>query len=246
MDTPAGRPDGGALLLFDIDGTLLNAAGCGLRAIDRAMRELYGIDRASAGVEFAGCTDLAIWQGVFTQRGLGVERFHADRPAIETAYLRLLHDELGNRGVTVLPGYPGLLDACRDRGWELGLLTGNFRAGGYAKLAAGRLDGYFPFGGFGDSHTSREPLYELAVTAARTTAGCDVPPKQMLVIGNTLHDLRCARTGGARAVLVATGLVAAATLRAAQPDLFCDSFADVDATVSGFAALLAAAGPAHA
>ena len=226
------------LWLFDIDGTLLNAAGCGLRAIDRAMRELYGVGDASAGVDFAGRTDLAIWQGVFAKCGLGPARFHADRATIEATYLRLLHDELSRHGVTVLPGFPELLDAGRDRGWTLGLLTGNFRAGGHAKLAAGGLDGYFALGGFGDNNTEREPLYGLALADARRHAGRDFPPRRVLVIGDTLHDLRCARAGGAHAVLVATGLVPAAALRAAQPDLYCDDFADVTAVVERFAGLL--------
>ncbi len=216
------------LLLFDIDGTLLDAAGSGLRALDRVMAETYGATAASTGVEFVGCTDLSIWHGVFDKCGLGTERFAQDRGLLEERYLTLLQEELAVRQVRVMAGYPALLDECAARGLTVGLLTGNLRRGGYAKLVATGLDGYFPFGGFGDDDTDRAALLPRALAAAQAHTGVMFAPAETVLIGDTLHDYRCARSGGAKVLLVATGHVPAGVLRAAQPDLYFD-----DCSVTG-------------
>ena len=38
------------LLLFDIDQTLINTGGAGLRALDRACNKLYGLEHAMLGI----------------------------------------------------------------------------------------------------------------------------------------------------------------------------------------------------
>ena len=50
----------------------------------------------------------------------------------------------------------------------------------------------------------------------------------MTIIGDTPHDVDCARACGAVAVAVATGLYPADELAACAPDLLFGDFADVD------------------
>ncbi len=54
---------------------------------------------------------------------------------------------------------------------------------------------------------------------------------EVTVIGDTPRDVACARAIGARAVIVATGLVAREELLAAEPDVILESFEDVESTL---------------
>ena len=55
--------------------------------------------------------------------------------------------------------------------------------------------------------------------------------EEVTVIGDTPRDVACARAIGARAVIVATGLVSREELLAAEPDIILESFADVEGTL---------------
>jgi phosphoglycolate phosphatase-like HAD superfamily hydrolase len=84
----------------------------------------------------------------------------------------------------------------------LGLATGNFEPAAWAKLRRGGLDRYFSFGGFGSDHSDRAELTRIAVSRGRLLAGDGAPA---LVVGDTIHDVRCSRAAGAACLAVATG-----------------------------------------
>jgi phosphoglycolate phosphatase-like HAD superfamily hydrolase len=106
----------------------------------------------------------------------------------------------------VLPGVREILEhlrACPDV-CSL-LLTGNTEAGGHAKLRHYGLDAYFAHGAFADGLADRPAIARRALTRARELLGPDLPAGRTYVIGDTPHDIRCAREIGARAIAVATG-----------------------------------------
>jgi len=45
------------IVLFDIDGTLLNCHGAGKRAIGEAIKSVFGFGGFPEGYSLAGCTD---------------------------------------------------------------------------------------------------------------------------------------------------------------------------------------------
>jgi HAD superfamily hydrolase (TIGR01549 family) len=184
------------LYLFDIDGTLLHAHGSGRGAFDAVMAERHGVVDASAGIRYGGKTDPAIVDEIFAAR-LGRAPTAAERDAFLDAYIPRLRTMLAEQGVEVLPGVVEALGFLQGKA-RLGVATGNIRAGAQAKLEAAGLAHWFDLGGYGcDSHLRPE----LVATAIRRAGPCD----EVIVVGDTIHDISAARACGATVCAVATG-----------------------------------------
>jgi phosphoglycolate phosphatase len=189
------------LYLFDIDGTLLHARRSGSRAFNAVFADHHGIERACEGMRFGGKTDPALIDELFALR-LGRPATEAERAAFLDAYLARLGGYLADGGVEVIAGVGDALAWLAARpDVLLGVATGNVRAGAEAKLAAAGLAGYFALGGYGSDSHARAELVATAIARARQRA--DIA--EVVVVGDTVHDISAARVCGALACAVATG-----------------------------------------
>ncbi len=189
------------LYLFDIDGTLLHAHASGRSAFDAVFSELHGIDDASEGIRYGGKTDPMIIDEIFVARR-GRAGTPEEHERFLTAYLPRLRQLLADQGVTVLDGVLETLDflsARRDT--SLAVATGNVREGAHAKLSAARLDRWFGFGGFGCDSRVRAELVAKAIERGRERHAV----REVVVVGDTVHDIAAARACGATVCAVATG-----------------------------------------
>lgn len=200
----AGRP--AKLLLFDIDGTLIQTGAAGLAGFSRAFREVFGHDDDLSRVDFAGATDSDIIRQLFALHGVDQTAENAQR--FRAAYFPALREILPQRNGFVLPGVPDLLEALAGRDdVQLALLTGNFAESARLKLSHYGLWDYFPFGAFADDSADRNQLGPVALSRARDFRGGAAfdPPADVWIIGDTPKDIACARAFGARVLAVATG-----------------------------------------
>ena len=188
------------LYLFDIDGTLLHAAGSGRAAFDAVMAELHGVANASEGIRYGGKTDHAIIDEIFVAR-LGRSATEHERSAFIDAYIPKLHELLEVKGVEVLGGVIETLRYLATQPVRLGVATGNVRSGADAKLGAAGLADWFDVGGYGCDSIVRAELVAKAIERGRD--GRDV--REVVVVGDTIHDIAAARACGATVVAVATG-----------------------------------------
>jgi phosphoglycolate phosphatase-like HAD superfamily hydrolase len=213
------------LLLWDIDGTLIDSSGAGMRALATALRKTFSINGSTDGVEYAGRTDRWIMRQIFAKYDLPASPENFDRYA--DGYIAVLPDELGSSACRVLPGVRDLLEAssCRP-GVAQGLLTGNIRRGAQVKLGHHGLWDYFPFGAFADDSEQRNDLGPHALRRARERHGSDFPPSRTWIIGDTPHDIACARAIGARALAVGTGQHSVEELGKHAPDALLPDLAD--------------------
>ena len=221
------------VLLFDIDGTLLLTGGAGRRAIQLAMREAFGVDRA-ADVPIHGSTDRGIARDLFRAHGLADDGPAWDR--FREAYLVQLESILAGCDPTALAGVPKLLEQLVDReGYGVGLLTGNVRRGARLKLDRYELTSFFDrhqaevWGGFGDEHPERDDVARAAFAGLCRQFGESDCDDRVWVIGDTPSDIRCARAIGARVIAVATGATPLEELASLRPDAALPSLADADA-----------------
>lgn len=215
------------IVLFDIDGTLLNAHGAGRRAFERAFSEVTGLNDAITQVDFRGMTDLGILAAGFTAKGLQADSEASKR--ILLRYLTLLEQELlGQRSAMLLPGAIALLD------WiestlplaAIGLGTGNVEAGAYAKLRAVGLADRFSFGGFGSDHVERHEILRVGAERGASRHNTDRMNCRTLVIGDTLRDVSAALAIGAECIAVGTSGVEISTLKAAGAHLAVPTLED--------------------
>jgi phosphoglycolate phosphatase-like HAD superfamily hydrolase len=190
----------GVVYLFDIDGTLLRAGGAGARAFDRVMVTLHAVERASEGTLFGGKTDPWIIDQIY-RRHLGRAASDADVAAFIDCYLPLLEDELLRKPPRVLPAVVSTLDALADLAL-LGVATGNVERGADIKLRAAGLTGRFRFGGYGSDARDRAALVAIAIERARALAPDHT---EVVVVGDTIHDIAAARACAATVCAVTTG-----------------------------------------
>ena len=133
----------------------------------------------------------------------------------------------------IMPGVRELLDALSSRpDVLLGLLTGNIEEGARAKLEPFGLNGYFPSGGFSSDHRDRSEIARLAHEKTSRHAGAVIPPGRVSVLGDTEHDISCARANGFRAIAVYSGWVPHDRLAAAHPDFLFEDLSDLPSVLS--------------
>lgn len=206
------------VLLFDIDGTLLQSHGVGRRSVNAALEALAGETFDFSDITFSGKTDRQIFREVLeaAQRcGLGVTAEQADR--FGELYAREMAQNLPEATVEALPGAVGLVRRLADDGAELGMLTGNLEPLAYAKVGRiGLGEAELPFGAFGSDHHDRNELPAVAARRASARYGREVSTAELVVIGDTPRDIACARAAGAAVVAVATGRYDADQLREAD------------------------------
>jgi phosphoglycolate phosphatase len=218
------------ICFLDIDGTLVLTGGAGQDAFSHALAEAFGVAATSHDVPFAGRSDRAIARDLFAIHGIEPTAENWQRFA--ASYVRWIDRLLPMRTGRVLPGAVGLLDALAARGdVALGLITGNVREAARHKLLYYGLWDRFAFGGFGDEHVERDDIAAAAMAAARhhLNGQPDGPGPsigEVVVIGDTLNDVRCGRSIGARCVAVPTGHTTADVLRAGQPDIVVETLED--------------------
>jgi phosphoglycolate phosphatase-like HAD superfamily hydrolase len=225
------------ILLFDIDGTLIHARGAGHDAFYQTICEDFGVGELAGEVTFTGRSDRAITSDLF--RLHGIDDSPSNWRRFVDGLVRRLDETLPAKNGHVLPGVVDLLEilAARDD-VALGLLTGNVARGAHKKLAYFGLDHYFAFGSYGDEHPERDDIARAAVAVTcrhlaglAATNGNPAPVLESLrftVIGDTPHDVRCARAIGATAIAVATGGIDRPTLAATRPDLLLDDLSDAE------------------
>ncbi len=210
------------VVLFDIDGTLVDCGGAGKRSMERAFDEMFGIREPFVGLSFGGMTDPAI-----VRHGLGVAGRPADGPTIQAvlaAYLEILRAQLPTATTfRVIEGAARSVEHARERGHAVGLGTGNVREGALLKLGRGGLDRGFEFGGFGCDSEERATLLETGARRGAERLGRRRERCEIVVVGDTPRDVRAAHAIGARCLAVATGRFDAATLAAEGPALVTDS-----------------------
>ena len=237
-----GRPRT-TLLLFDIDGTLLLSGGAGSRALNETFEELFGVAGAFDGIPVAGRTDPLLLDDALARQDLtaaaGVRaRFH-DRYCERLA--KTILDPLPRKGL--MPGVRELLAGLDGRaGFRSALLTGNYARAARIKLEHFGLWRHFACGAYGDDAASRDDLVPVAMERARER-GIDIrSPAQVVVIGDTPLDIRCARAGGAWSVAVATGSFDAAELRSHGADRVLQDLADTAGCIDVLDSMAAAGG----
>jgi phosphoglycolate phosphatase-like HAD superfamily hydrolase len=100
----------------------------------------------------------------------------------------------------------------------LGLLTGNIRLGAEIKLRHFNLWREFEVGGFADDHEDRNQIANAARRRGASRLGGELRGEEILVIGDTPLDIRCARAIGAKVLAVATGGATLEELKRHEPD----------------------------
>ena len=205
------------VVLFDIDGTLLDMHGAGRNAFIRALKKVFDWDDDIRYVNFAGNTDLNVLQQVTEKHGRTLtekdRRHFFSRMSIE------LEQTAREANLAIYPGVRELLKVLStDSRVILGLVTGNVESCARIKLSQFDLHEHFVLGAFGDDHADRAEIARLAMKRVRDRLRPGQDIGGLFLLGDTPFDIAAAKTISAKSIAVATGKFDMAALQAAGAD----------------------------
>jgi phosphoglycolate phosphatase-like HAD superfamily hydrolase len=212
------------LVLFDIDGTLLKVGSVNRQVLIDALTEVYGTSGSAATHNFAGKMDSAIIFEVLRNAGLGETEIALLFGKARETYIEMFRSRTSPSDVTLLEGVRELLEELSAlTGVLSGLLTGNFEGSGRHKLHLPGINHFFPFGAFADDGHHRNELPPVAVEKAFRLSGKRFSGKDVVIIGDTEHDIACSRVLGARSIAVASGTYPQEELKKHRPDVLLEN-----------------------
>jgi phosphoglycolate phosphatase len=211
------RPN--ALVLFDIDGTLVRRAGPHHRlALVHAVRTVTGVDATTDGIPVQGMLDRDILSIMMRAAGFTSAAARRHMPEVVRQAQAVYPESCPDLRGSVCPGVRDALELLRSHGVVTGLVTGNLTRIGWTKIEQAGLREYFRFGAFAELARNRAGLARIAIHEARRSGWID-RASPITLIGDHENDILAARANKIRAVAVATGISTAAELSRLKPDL---------------------------
>jgi len=206
------------LVLFDIDGTLVRTGGTGMKAFARTFATIFGVHDGVEKIRFAGRTDVSLVREMFTLGNIAHTEENFRR--FFDNYVHWLDHLMKDCDGDVCPGVMEFIRELEQLPQPplIGLLTGNVKQGAEIKLRRFKLWEVFKTGAFADDHEDRNQIAVVARERGSQALNHQLPGEQILVIGDTLHDIRCARAIGAKVIAVATGWDSLQELKKHKPD----------------------------
>ncbi len=222
------------LILFDIDGTLIDSGGAGRRSLDRAFYRLTGIKNGTSGILPDGKTDPLIIKEMFLKH-LKREPTREEMNNMESLYLEFLKEEVEtSQGYRVLKGVPKLLEMLsKIESFILGLGTGNYREGARLKLGRADLFRYFEVGGFGSDSWDRVEVLRMAIERGRDL--CIRRGDKLgkaIVVGDTPYDIKAGKKAQALTVGIASGRFTLEILKREGADEALESLEDAETFIN--------------
>jgi phosphoglycolate phosphatase len=217
------------LVLFDIDGTLVRTGGAGVEAFRRVFAEEFKATDGFETLKFAGRTDTGLVREFFNYHKIPLTRENTER--FFEHYVFLLDYILSQGAPRTCEGVMEFIEALRALPSPpmIGLLTGNIRLGAEIKLRHCGMWDIFKMGAFADDSEDRNQIAVAARERGCRLLGRPLEGREILVIGDTPHDIRCGKFIGAKVLAVATGGATLEELKAHTPDWAVENLSQVTA-----------------
>ena len=220
------------LVLFDLDGTLINAGGAGKAALTKAVKELYGKEPKFETSFIAGRTDTDNF-GIVYELIKGKKATKTEIKKIHAKYLELLPEEVKNsckkKTYQLIAGVKKFLETLsKEKDVILALGTGNVEKGAYIKLEPSGLASFFCVGGFGEDGKTREEMLTAAVKRAEKKFKTKISADHVFVVGDTHRDISAAKACGFHHALILPVAPQDRRLQLSPAELEVKDFKDIE------------------
>ena len=220
------------LVLFDIDGTLLSTNGIANHTFAEAVQSASTCPTPTSWWRTSTTSCSALYREILTASGVDDELIQQRQDETLGLFLDMLEKRVTPELLTVFPGVRELLDTLNEETvTTIGLLTGNVIRGARIKLGPAGLGSYFTFGAFGSDAYHRQDLPSIAIERAYHRTGYVFREKEIVIVGDTQHDITCGRHLNVRTIAVATGKSSVAELAPHNPDYLFADLSDTSAVL---------------
>jgi len=184
-------------------------------------------------VDFQGKTDPLILIESLRMMGFSEDDIRNKSEDLKEKYFSYLEEEIYDNKVEIMPGVLEIIPKLyNDDEIILGLLTGNFQTSGRIKLKRHDLNKFFNFGVFGDDAHLRNDMPPIAQKRIAELHNINIDFSDIIIIGDTVYDIECARHSGAVSLAVGTGWADKKILLDKEPDYYLDNLGDVEQVMS--------------
>jgi phosphoglycolate phosphatase-like HAD superfamily hydrolase len=217
-----------ALVLFDIDGTLVRRAGPHHRqALVDAVRDVTGLATTTDGIPVQGMLDPDILTTMLLMAGMEAPEIRRHMPQILERAQEVYIPSVPDLRDKMCPGAREVLAELERREVLLALVTGNLTKIGWRKLERAGVDHFFRYGAFGEMAKDRSGLANQAIATARDQHWIE-PETPISLIGDSPADVIAAKANGVQSIAVCTGLTSAEELATHTPDLVLEDLRALD------------------
>jgi len=202
------------LATFDIDNTLVQSSAGHMASLILAIKDIYGLVTNIDVINHHGMTDQEIIIKILGKYDVDDKTIRSKikkcMGRMQLQYTQIVQSE----NITILEGVFNLLTQLDQKGFLLGLVTGNLETIARAKLKKIGVNDFFKFGGFGSDHISRTDLVKIAIRRAGAQFDLD-DNNQIFHFGDAPQDMRAAREAGVIPIGVTTGIFSVEELESA-------------------------------
>lgn len=220
------------LILFDLDGTIIRSVDSkfNLQRFSYAVKKTFDLE---VNIELnnwsIGVIDRnGVWE-LIKDKGVSFQQYLAKLPELgQHARDFLLHAGLNQILYRKIESAEELIHKLISQNTaKTGVLTGNFKPVAVWKLEHTDLAQYFNFGLYGEEADNRNELAKLVFAKAKSEFDLDLKGEEIVVVGDTIHDLRCGKAIGAKTIIVTNGVnTNILALEQEHPNLLIDSLMD--------------------
>ena len=206
------------LLLFDIDGTLMEESPTHTASFNYVCQSIYGVQTDIDSFPRHGMTDTGILYGLLKKENVEDEQIRNSMKRAFSAMVEYVSANLKPDDYRLLDHVNIVLEKLHNSEYSLGILTGNLQAIASLRLEHSGISSYFIAGGYGDDSRVRSELVNHAIQRF----GKSIEREDIYLIGDTPLDIRAARDASVNAIAVATGVYKAPDLSGA--DIVLENF----------------------
>jgi phosphoglycolate phosphatase-like HAD superfamily hydrolase len=214
------------LILFDLDQTLVDVLSHHEAAYEQMFEEVFGVAAKLTDIEFWGKITPNIIEEMARLKRVPKSEVRRRLPEAMEKLEAYFQKSLRKGKVKVLPGVRRLLADLKRRGHALGVLTGNPEGITRAVLKRCGLEGYFDFLIYGSKARRRSELVGEAIAQAGRRFDKRFEGKDVVIIGDSTHDIECGKPYGALTIAVATGFHSKRKLKQHKPGHLFKNLAD--------------------
>ncbi len=224
------------LILFDLDGTLVDVFDEHINSFIKMEKEVFGVDLAPEDlIKNIGHPARVVIGAPLLERGIDPKLIKEKMETAYQSYKKHLGEAMKRIGEgVVLPGVVRLLDVLSQKGDILGLITGNISTVGMLILERTGLVKYFNIHSFGDVATKRSQMIERALELVEEKYGFAPKKEDVFIVGDAIPDIQGGKEFGCKTIAVATGLAKEGDLKKEKPDFLFKSLENTEDVLKAF------------